>query len=79
VSPMMDMDNKNAKEIDMDNDLVPSSAVTSTEEPAVGLAREFCNLYPDRNMHLLTNNCWTFAFQLYSFLSQEDSGASTTA
>jgi hypothetical protein len=24
-------------------------------------------------MHLVTNNCWTFAFQLYSFLSQEDS------
>jgi hypothetical protein len=79
VSPMMDMDNNNAKEIDMDNDLVPSSAVTSTEEPAVGLAQEFCELYPDRNMHLVTNNCWTFAFHLYSFLSQEDQGSNTTA
>jgi hypothetical protein len=77
VSPMMD--NANAKEIDMENDLVPSSAVTSTEAVAVGLAREFCELYPDRTLHLVTNNCWTFAFQLYSFLSQEDPGNSTTA
>jgi hypothetical protein len=55
----------------MEDDLVPSSAVTSTEDPAVGMAREFCELYPDRNLHVVTNNCWTFAFQLYSFLSQD--------
>jgi hypothetical protein len=87
VSPptMIDTDNNNnAKEIDTDNDLVPSSAVTSTRtgagEPAVGLAQEFCELYPDRNMHLVTNNCWTFALQLYSFLSQgEDPTINTTA
>jgi hypothetical protein len=71
VTPMID----DARGI-MD-DLVPS-AETLTEEPVVGLAREFCELYPDRNMHLVANNCWTFAFQLYSFLSQ-DQGTSTTA
>lgn len=75
VSPMMDIDN--ARGIDVD-DLVPAAAVASTEEPAVGMAREFCEVYPDRNMHLLTNNCWTFAFQLYSFLSQ-DQKTDTTA
>jgi hypothetical protein len=51
------------------DDLAPG--VTPTEEPVVGLAREFCELYPDRNLNVVTNNCWTFAFQLYSFLSQD--------
>jgi hypothetical protein len=73
VSPVMDIDD--ARGMDMD-ELAPS-AETLTEEPAVGLAREFCEFYSDRNMHLVTNNCWTFAFQLYSFLSQ-DPGTNTT-
>jgi hypothetical protein len=72
VSPMMDMDNSKVRGTD-NNDIGPSSAGTSTrrEEPSIGLAREFCTLYPDRNMHLVTNNCWTFAFQLYSFLLEK--------
>jgi hypothetical protein len=55
------------------------SAVTSTtKETVVGKAQEFCDNFPDRNLQIVTNNCWTFAFQLYSVLSQ-DVGTNTMA
>ena len=30
----------------------------------VQCAQSFCETYPNRNLHLVTNNCWTFAIQL---------------
>ena len=33
-------------------------------------AIEFCNRY-NKDLHLITNNCWTFAFELIRYLQQQ--------
>ena len=43
------------------------------EEPLLLRAQEFCDSYEDRNLHLVQNNCCTFAFQLYNYLRTKQS------
>jgi len=49
----------------------PESMIPKTESLLLR-AQEFCDSYQDRNLHLLYNNCWTFAFQLCSHLGTEE-------
>jgi hypothetical protein len=46
------------------------SAFSTTH--VVDRAVRFAASYPDRNLHLLTNNCWTFALRLYLYLASSD-------
>lgn len=36
---------------------------------------EFCNDYPERDLHLIFNNCWTFAFRYVRHLSLAAQGS----
>jgi hypothetical protein len=45
---------------------------SSAATPVVDRAVRFAASYPDRNLHLLTNNCWTFAVRLYLHLVSPD-------
>lgn len=43
-----------------------TSVSTSVER-----ARTFCNEY-DKDLHILTNNCWTFAWNLIRYIRDDD-------
>jgi hypothetical protein len=51
-----------------------SLALESTRKDGILLQAKgdaFCDLYSDTNLHLLTNNCWTFALRLFENLSED--------
>ena len=48
------------------------STTTSTSEEATYVlrAREFCTQY-DKDLHLIKNNCWSFAFDIINYIMAE--------
>ena len=46
---------------------------SSEDDTILQKADDFVNQYTDTNLHLITNNCWTFALQLYwKLVTEED-------
>ena len=45
------------------------SRYSSTSEPYVLRAQEFCSQYT-KKLHLINNNCWSFAFDIINYVRQ---------
>ena len=49
-----------------------SNGTTSLSSHKIHQAHTFVQSYTNRNLHLITNNCWTFALMLYWHLQTKD-------
>lgn len=55
-----------------------SGVIDQGFDPLLAKAKNCGQSYPDCNLHLLSNNCWTFAWRLTESLKELDSASSST-